>query len=145
MGRLDLGQFSRCVDYLSDDHIAEYSVDANTYVVYCPNLDDKPLRAIGQPDGSMVTIPTFEIGVCTPDGKTSDINTIDNLMALVELKIMALIGKLLDSSGRLFQIIDVHIPVNKIQFFDDDKAGGCYGWVNVGVSVIATPKPVVSC
>lgn len=140
MHKLNLGRFTDCVEYLTHEQLAEYGVDSNTKILYHSSNHDRVLRIIGQSDRSSVTIGTSEVGVATPDGTVDDPKTIANLMALIELKIMGIINQLIESNDYLFQLGDIRIPVKKIQFFNDDKGGGCYGWAEIGVGYFHTPK-----
>lgn len=134
--KLNLGRFDQCVDYSPNDMTAEYSLEPESSIFYCHPNADTIKRIVDTSDG-MVTIPSVCIGVACDGGRVCDQNVVDSLLVNIELKIFKMIADLIKASGQTFKISieSLKIAVRKIQFFNDDKSSGCYGWVDVSVAL----------
>lgn len=136
--KLNLGQFNQCIEYLPTGSMGEYPIDLNTKVLYYMS-DEGDIASTSLAKHS-ICIPTFDIGVATSYGDVDDSRTIQTLLALIELRIMAMVKRIVHECSGTFKLDNVRILVKNIQFFDDDKSEGCYGWADVGIAIMV---PVV--
>ena len=145
--KLNLGRFDQCVNYLSLE--SQQPVPLHSTVFCCnPYVGDTQKIVIsGNPDEvdakeAFVTIPSVDVGVALDGGKICDQNVVNSLLSKIELKIFKIISHLIEESEQVFKMgmENVKITVKNIQFFDDDKTDGCYGWADVSIAVIVERK-----
>lgn len=141
MYKLNLGRFNCCVEYLPKGAIAEYSIDDDTKIICC-TAHSENVKLVRILSDSHVTINLFDIGCHCDDGKIDDSKIIDKMMANIELEIMSIIRRICREDGCQYSLNldDIKIPVKNIEFFDDNRNGGCYGWAQVGIALIQRDK-----
>lgn len=132
--KLNLGTFNKCVEYISGRH-AEYPVDPGTKVSYYMSHDGD----IASTDKavSSISIPLFDVGAAISIGRLSDPNNVKMLLAKIELDIFVMLNRILKESGNGFDFAleNIRIPIQLVNFFDEDKFKGCYGWAEVGIAI----------
>ena len=134
--KLNLGAFNKCVEYVSVRH-AEYPVDPGTKVSYYMSHDgdiastDKAVHSIN--------IPLFDVGASISIGRLSDPNNVKMLLVKIELDIFVMLKRIIKESGNEFdfELENIRIPIQLVNFFDENSFGGCYGWAEVGIAIFA--------
>lgn len=131
--KLDLGRFNKCVEYLPNGSPGHYPIDSGSKVLYY--MSEEGDIASTDLAKFSICVPTFDIGVATSLGNVDTPSTINTLLAHIDLKIMAMIRKIVFERNIESALDHMRIMVKNIQFFNDDALGsGCYGWAEIGIA-----------
>lgn len=131
--KLNLGSFNKCINYLDvGGGSRDFPCSDCTEIHYCMN--DVGEIASAKKMGSSICIPTFDIGVAelSRDRRRSQI--ISDLLVDIELRTFGIIRDMLRSIDLPTTVGNIVILIENIQFFDDDKVDGVYGWAELGIA-----------
>ncbi len=135
--KLNLGRFNKCTEYTGDKiRSVQYPVNAGDTVSYFMSHDGD-IASTKFANNDHVTIPLFDIGTAVDTGRICDPDTVELLLSGMELEILSMIRRLLSKRCQTigFTLENIHITVGPINMFDEPKRDGCYGWVEVGISL----------
>lgn len=150
MLKLDLGHFNRCVTYASPDFgTIDYSINSESVIFYYTHHDSD---IVSKRVGDFVSVPTFDIGVCTKDGDVDDPNVVERLLAEMEINIFYMLRRIVKEYCRDFNFENILIPIKEIHVFNEDpkkyngprqpptyrEVKGCYGWVKIGIAAVVS-------
>ncbi len=132
--KLNLGTFNACIEYLPEGSHADYPVSPGRTIFFCMSHDGDVVNT--EISGSCVNIPTFEIGAISDGEFPSDLPLASNFMASLELDILRVIYRIIESSKKGVNLKNTRIIVREVKVFDQVGGNGCYGYAEIGVAVI---------